>query len=86
MRKASASSSHGSSTRRTSKKTAKPRNKKFVLWLHNKTDDRDDEWLVIWAKTRSQATKKKVKFNEFRFFRGSVLTAAEFRKETGMAA
>lgn len=66
------------------------RAKKFVLWLHNKTNSVDDEWVVVWAKTRAQAKKKvdrgEVNYESYRFFPGRVLTAAEFKSQMGFGA
>jgi hypothetical protein len=60
---------------------------KYVLWLHNHTDQRDDEWLVFWAKDDDEAKHKgsELSIDRTRFSRGGVMTAKEFQKKMGMA-
>ncbi len=62
--------------------------KKFVLWLHNKADFRDDDWKVFYAKDRKDALKKSVaiQYNTWKFSRGVIYTAKEFKKKMGISA
>lgn len=60
--------------------------KKFVVWLSNMTDKRDDEWVVVWAKSKEEVYKTRISYDKNRFTIGNVYTALEFRKKTGMAA
>jgi hypothetical protein len=75
------------STRRERlKRKLKTRAKKFAAWLHSKKDHRDDDWVVIWAKTKQEAALKEIYYNRERFTLGPILTAAEFRRSTGVPA
>lgn len=62
------------------------RKKKFVVWLHNKTDRRDDEWVVVRASSKRAVEKLDIGFDRSRFSRGPVYTAKEFRDMMGIAA
>lgn len=63
------------------------RKKKFVVWLNNSTDSRDDEWVVVYSHTRAYCKFLVYgKFDETRFSVGRVLTATEFKKKTGFGA
>ena len=71
----------------------KNRKRKFVVWLNNHTDRRDDEWVAIWAKTSDEAKKlvaEKMEYDPFknfnRFSLSHVYTAREFRKRMGFGA
>lgn len=61
------------------------RKKKFVVWLHNHTDLRDDEWVAVWATNADEASEN-AEYDSNRFSKGRVLTATEFRKEMGFGA
>jgi hypothetical protein len=67
------------------KRSRGPR-RKFVVWLHNRVDDRDDEWIVVWARNLLQAEKAEVGFDVQRFYRGDTMSAQEFRRKMGMSA
>lgn len=62
------------------------RKKKFVVWLNNHTDRQDDEWVVVYAKSRKDINMKDVYFDFRRFTPSRVLTAKEFVKEVGFGA
>lgn len=58
--------------------------KKFVLMLHNINNPIDREWLVFWAKPgEEEEASKGLKYEENRFNRGPIYTAAEFHKKMG---
>jgi hypothetical protein len=61
------------------------RKKRFVLWLHNQTDHRDDEWVVFWALDYKSAMKMDVEYDTHRFSRGQIYSAKEFRDMMGMS-
>lgn len=67
----------------------KVRKRKFVVWLNNHTDRRDDEWVVRWAvsaqRARAEVLSERM-FDATRFSPGRVLTAAEFFRENGFGA
>ncbi len=50
------------------------------------TDKRDDDWVVVWAHSKAKAEKMDIIFDINRFSRGEVMTAAEFRRQMGLAA
>jgi hypothetical protein len=60
-----------------------PKNsRKFVVWLYNTTDKRDDEWLVIWGSDKSAVLSiAETKYDKTRFTLGDALTVNEFKKE-----
>ena len=58
---------------------------KFVVWLNHRTDRRDDEWVVVWAKDKEEALSK-ITFDSIRFSLGKVMTAIEFKRENGFSA
>jgi len=66
------------------------RKRKYVVWLHNKTDRRDDEWLAVWTTSRAKAKQKvedgDVYYDDSRFFLGDVYTALQFRRMMGFGA
>jgi hypothetical protein len=65
----------------------KQRKRKLVVWLINKTDLRDDEWIAVWASSAIEAKElASNKADTTRFFIGNVVTAKEFRKEVGFGA
>ena len=71
------------------KKKVTKRRVKFVVWLNNFTDRRDDEWVVVWARERQEAIDRACDENLFdkrRFALARVLTAKEFRSEVGFTA
>lgn len=45
----------------------KQRKTKYVVWLHNHTDRRDDDWRSVWATSHIEAAHlvKGVDFNRF---------------------
>ena len=61
------------------------RKTKYVVWLYNHTDSRDDDWKSIWADNPKEAFKN-VEYDSFRFSKGPVRTATQFRKEFGITA
>ena len=63
----------------------KSRKRKFVVWLNNFTDRRDDEWVSVFAHTPEEA-KSKAEFDDTRFSLGHVMTAKEFRRDMGFGA
>jgi hypothetical protein len=63
----------------------KLRKRKFVVWLHNHADSRDDEWVVVWARSPEEA-RKEAGFDSSRFSCGNAQTATSFRKENGFGA
>ncbi len=64
------------------------RKKKFIVWLNNKTDRRDDEWIVVWAYNKEEVKKMDLgyEYDITRYYRGEVLTAAEFKNRMGITA
>lgn len=63
----------------------KNRKKKFVVWLCNFTDSRDDDWVSVWATSKDEAFKN-AEYNSVRFSKGHVFTASEFYKQQGIHA
>jgi len=63
----------------------KKRKTKYVAWLHNKTDNRDDDWVVMWAYSPIEVMQN-VDYDRFRFTLGKVRTAKQFREEEGITA
>ena len=62
------------------------RKKKFVVWLSNYTDHRDDEWKYIWAYDYVAAVDivhNKLVYNKNRFSAGRIYTIQEFHKIHG---
>lgn len=54
------------------------RKRKFIVWLSNHADCRDDETITVLAKDKSEATElAKSKFDSNRFSIKAVLTAKE---------
>jgi len=75
-------------SRKSKKKVAK-RRVKFVVWLNNFTDRRDDEWVAVWARDRQEAMERAYDegmYDRHRFGLARVLTATEFRREVGFGA
>jgi hypothetical protein len=68
-------------------KKKKQKKKKFVVWLQNFTDRRDDSWKPIWAHNEKEAFEN-VEFDSSRYSKDSsrVYTAAEFFEEHGIRA
>lgn len=65
----------------------KIRKRKYVVWLYNHTDRRDDDWVVVYAKSPTVAKKgAKYLYDTNRFSLGHVQTATQFRKENGFGA
>lgn len=60
--------------------------KKFVVWLHNRTDERDDEWLTVYASSKEDVQAMELSYQEHRFYLGDVYTATEFRERMGFGA
>ena len=64
--------------------TKKVKSVKFVVWLHNFTDARDDEWMTTFAKSAAEARSKcKDKFDKTRFSIEYVQSVKQFRKDNG---
>lgn len=62
----------------------KIRKRKYVVWLHNKTDERDDEWVTLWATNKEEAmTRVKEKYDSYRFYLGNTYTIKEARDRYG---
>lgn len=62
------------------------RKRKYVVWLYNHTDHRDDEWKVFWAKDASEAIHlTKSVLDPTRFSIAYAVTVKEFRKMNGRA-
>ena len=61
----------------TKTETVALRKRKFVIWLNNRVDRRDDEWIRVWA-TSAEEAEKSIEFDESRFTRGRVYAADEF--------
>ncbi len=61
----------------------KLRKRKYGVWLHNRTDRRDDEWIYVWASSVQEA-KELANVDTARFTLGEVLPVAEFRKYYGL--
>lgn len=56
----------------------------YVVWLHNRTDSRDDEWLKVTASNKKEALKRANHSGSLdRFSLGKVYTVKEFEKEHG---
>ena len=62
------------------KKTARKR--KYVVWLSNHTDRRDDEWRVVFAKDEAEA-RDLVVYPSYRFSIDRIWAIKEFRKFYG---
>jgi hypothetical protein len=63
---------------------AKKRPVKYVVWLSNFTDTRDDEWMTTFARSSAEAEDKcKGKYDTNRFSIDYVMTAKAFRKREG---
>lgn len=60
----------------------KGRLRTYVVWLHNHVDHRDDEWRGIKARSLKEAFAN-LKYDEYRFAKGSVYTIPEFREVHG---
>lgn len=58
---------------------------KFVVWLHNYVDGRDDDWKSIYAYSANEAAEL-VEFDSSRFSKGAVYTTKEFRSIMGFSA
>lgn len=57
---------------------------KYVVWFHNKTDKRDDEWVCPWAYDKKQAREMATeRLDESRFYLGQVYTIKEARARYG---
>lgn len=58
--------------------------KKFVVWFHNHTSNKDDEWTTVHAKNEEEAIEKALpKMNRSRFSLGRCYPIKEFRKIFG---
>ena len=70
------------------KRKIENRVKKFVVWLSNRTDHRDDDWMSVWAFSASHArTLANTKgFDKVRFTMGKVVTAKQFKQRMGFGA
>ena len=64
---------------------SKKRKTKYVVWLNNYTDQRDDEWEAVFAHSRKEAQDKvKEKYDRSsRFSVGNCYTIKEFRARYG---
>jgi hypothetical protein len=57
---------------------------KYVVWLSNMTDHRDDEWFCTFARSSTEAqANAKGKYDESRFLLGHTETVKQFRKFHG---
>lgn len=64
------------------------RKKKFVVWLHNKVDSRDDEWVAVMAKSEKEAVKRVTTeglYDDLRFDIGVGMPVSEFNEMMGGA-
>lgn len=52
----------------------------YVVWLHNKVDDRDDEPQRIKARSKEDAKKSMSMYESHRFYIGEAYTLPEFYK------
>jgi hypothetical protein len=60
------------------------RKTKYVGWLRNQTDSRDDEPLVVWARSIEEAEKLvHEKMDTHRFFVRGVYSIKDFRRFYG---
>lgn len=65
-------------------KTKKPNKRRYVIWLHNFTDERDDEWVKVQAASEEEAKEvAKWKIDTHRFRMGRVYNTKEWRKNFG---
>lgn len=59
------------------------RKTKYVVWLHNHTDSRDDEWRTVWATGGLEAGHLVSGVDFTRFSISQVMTIKVFRKLYG---
>lgn len=61
----------------------KLRRTKYVVWLHNHTDRRDDEWKSVWSTSHIEAAHLVEGVDFTRFSISHIFTIKEFRKIYG---
>lgn len=64
----------------------KSKRRKYGVWLHNKTDSRDDEWMYVNASSAKQAKNiAEEEYESHRFTLGVAMPVIKFRKYFGLS-